>query len=127
MLKIFISVGEHSGDLLGARLMKSLKDELDAGHNIDFQGVGGPLMEREGFKSIFNFSLLSIMGIKDILINFFPILKILRQACNYNLAWKPDIIITIDAPEFNLRLASMIKNKWKNAKIVHYVVPSVWA
>ena len=68
MLKIFISVGEHSGDLLGARLMKSLKDELDAGHNIDFQGVGGPLMEREGFKSIFNFSLLSIMGIKDILI-----------------------------------------------------------
>ena len=127
MLKIFISVGEHSGDLLGAHLMRSLKDELDAGHNIDFQGVGGPLMEREGFKSIFNFSLLSIMGIKDILINFFPILKVLRQARNYNLAWKPDIIITIDAPEFNLRLASMIKNKWKNAKIVHYVVPSVWA
>ena len=127
MLKIFISVGEHSGDLLGANLIRALKDELDTRQNIDFQGIGGPLMEREGFKSIFNFSLLSIMGIKDILINFFPILKILRQACNYNLAWKPDIIITIDAPEFNLRLASMIKSKWKNAKIVHYVVPSVWA
>ena len=127
MLKIFISVGEHSGDLLGANLIRALKDELDTRQNIDFQGIGGPLMEREGFKSIFNFSLLSIMGIKDILINFFPILKILRQACNYNLAWTPDIIITIDAPEFNLRLASMIKSKWKNAKIVHYVVPSVWA
>ena len=127
MLKIFISVGEHSGDLLGAYLIRALKDELDIQQNIDFQGVGGPLMEREGFKSIFNFSLLSIMGVKDIVVNFFPILKVLRQVSNYNLAWKPDIIITIDAPEFNLRLASMIKSKWKNAKIVHYVVPSVWA
>ena len=127
MLKIFISVGEHSGDLLGANLIRALKDELDTRQNIDFQGIGGPLMEREGFKSIFKFSLLSIMGIKDILINYFPIKKILRQACNYNLAWKPDIIITIDSPEFNLRLASLIKKKWKKANIVHYVLPSVWA
>ena len=127
MLKIFISVGEHSGDLLGAQLIRALKDELDTQNHIDFQGVGGPLMEREGFKSIFNFSLLSVMGIKDILINFFPIFTILRQACNYNLAWRPDLIITIDSPEFNLRLASRIRKKWKNAKIVHYVLPSVWA
>ena len=54
MLKIFISVGEHSGDLLGAKLIRDLKDELDSQIHIDFQGVGGPLMEREGFKSIFN-------------------------------------------------------------------------
>ena len=127
MLKIFISVGEHSGDLLGARLIRALKNELDAQTHLDFQGVGGPLMESEGFKSIFNFSLLSVMGIKDIFRNFFPILKILRQASNYNLAWKPDVIITIDAPEFNLRLASRIRKKWKNVKIVHYVLPSVWA
>ena len=84
-------------------------------------------MESEGFKNLFNFSLLSVMGIKDILINFFPIFKILRQAYKYNIAWKPDLIITIDAPEFNLRLASLIKKKWKNANIVHYVLPSVWA
>ena len=127
MLKIFISAGEHSGDLLGARLIRALKDELDAQNHIDFQGVGGPLMEREGFKSLFDFSLLSIMGIRDILINFFPIFKILIQARNYNLAWKPDLVITIDAPEFNLRLATMIKKQWKNVKIVHYVLPSVWA
>ena len=127
MLKIFISVGEHSGDLLGAQLIRALKDELDTPNHIDFQGVGGPLMEREGFKSIFDFSLLSVMGIKDILINLFPILKILKQASNYNIAWKPDLIITIDAPEFNLRLASRIRKKWRNAKIVHYVLPSVWA
>ena len=127
MLKIFISAGEHSGDLLGAHLIRALKYELDNQNYIDFQGVGGPLMEREGFKSLFNFSSLSIMGIKDVLINFFPILKILRQAYKYNLAWKPDLIITIDAPEFNLRLASMIKKQRKNTKIVHYVLPSVWA
>ena len=84
-------------------------------------------MESEGFKCIFDFSTLSVMGIKDILRNIFPITKILRQSCNYNLVWKPDIIITIDAPEFNLRLATMIKKKWKKAKIVHYVLPSVWA
>ena len=127
MLKIFISAGEHSGDLLGARLIRALKDELDTQNNIDFQGVGGPLMEREGFKSLFDFSLLSIMGIKDIFINFFPIFKILIQARNYNLAWKPDLVITIDSPEFNLRLATMIKKQWKSVKIVHYVLPSVWA
>ena len=127
MLKIFISAGEHSGDLLGARLIRALKDELDSQNHIDFQGVGGPLMEREGFKSLFDFSRLSIMGIKDIFINFFPIFKILVQARNYNLAWKPDLVITIDSPEFNLRLATMIKKQWKNVKIVHYVLPSVWA
>ena len=80
MLKIFISAGEHSGDLIGAHLIRALKNELDTRNHIDFQGVGGPLMEREGFKSLFNFSLLSVMGIKEILINFFPIFKILRQA-----------------------------------------------
>ena len=127
MLKIFISAGEHSGDLLGARLIRALKDELDSQNHIDFQGVGGPLMEREGFKSLFDFSRLSIMGIKDIFINFVPIFKILIQARNYNLAWKPDLVITIDSPEFNLRLATMIKKQWKNVKIVHYVLPSVWA
>ena len=61
MLKIFISAGEHSGDLLGASLIRALKDELDTQNNIDFQGVGGPLMEREGFKSLFDFSLLTCL------------------------------------------------------------------
>ena len=106
MLKIFISAGEHSGDLLGAHLIRALKNELDTQNHIDFQGVGGPLMESEGFKNLFDFSLLSVMGIKDIFINFIPIFKILRQAYKYNIAWEPDLIITIDAPEFNLRLAS---------------------
>ena len=116
MLKIFISAGEHSGDLLGAHLIRALKNELDTQNHIDFQGVGGPLMEREGFKNLFNFSLLSVMGMKDILINFFPIFKILRQAYKYNIAWEPDLIITIDAPEFNLRLASLIKKKMERCK-----------
>ena len=75
MLKIFISAGEHSGDLLGAHLIRALKNELDTQNHIDFQGVGGPLMESEGFKNLFNFSLLSVMGIKDIFINFFLFLK----------------------------------------------------
>ena len=75
MLKIFISGGEHSGDLLGACLIRALKNELDTQNHIDFQGVGGPLMEREGFKSLFDFSLLSVMGIKDIFINLIPILS----------------------------------------------------
>ena len=126
-MRIFISAGEHSSDLLGAQLIRALKDELDTENYIDFQGVGGPLMEREGFKSLFNFSILSVMGIRDIIFNIVPILQILRQGCKYILAWKPDLIITIDAPEFNLRLASRIRKKWKSVKIVHYVLPSVWA
>ena len=61
MLKIFISAGEHSGDLLGAHLIRALKKELYTQNHIDFQGVGGPLMEREGFKSLFNFSAAPIL------------------------------------------------------------------
>ena len=76
MLKIFISVGEHSGDLLGARLIRALKNELDTQNHLDFQGVGGPLMESEGFKSIFNFSLLSVMGMKDIFTKFLRIVSL---------------------------------------------------
>ena len=79
MLKIFICAGEHSGDLLGAYLIRALKYELETQNYIDFQGVGGPLMEREGFKSLFDFSVLSVMGIKDIFKNFIPIFKILRH------------------------------------------------
>ena len=109
-MKVYLVAGEPSGDKLGAELMAGLKS--CAPYDLDFCGVGGPLMEREGFKSLFNFSLLSVMGIKDILINFFPISKILKQAYKYNIAWEPDLIITIDAPEFNLRLASLIKKNW---------------
>ena len=65
MLRIFISAGEHSGDLLGAYLIRALKNELDTQNHIDFQGVGGPLMEREGFKSLFNFSIVNSFIFKN--------------------------------------------------------------
>ncbi len=84
-------------------------------------------MKKEGLINIFDFSKISVMGIKDIFTNLTGILYILNRTVSYVLAWKPDVVITIDSPEFNLRVAAKIRLKWKSVKIIHYVVPSVWA
>ncbi len=125
--KVFICAGEHSGDLLGSELIKAISKEIGDNGSVVFQGIGGNLMEREGLVTIFDLSRLSVMGLRDIFVNIISILSILKKTVAYVLAWKPDVVITIDSPEFNLRLSSQIKKKWKTAKIVHYVVPSVWA
>ncbi len=125
--KIFICAGEHSGDFLGSELIKAISKEVGDSGSIIFQGIGGNLMEKEGLIPIFDLSSLSVMGLRDIFTNIASIFSILNRTASYILAWKPDVVITIDAPEFNLRLSSQIRRKWKAAKIIHYVVPSVWA
>ena len=125
--KIFICAGEHSGDFLGSELIRAISKEVGDSGSIIFQGIGGNLMEKEGLIPIFNLSSLSVMGLRDIFTRIISIFSILNRTVSYILAWKPDIVITIDAPEFNLRLSSQIRKKWKAAKIIHYVVPSVWA
>ena len=125
--KIFICAGEHSGDFLGSELIKAISKEIGDGGSIIFQGIGGNLMEQEGLVPIFDLSRLSVMGLKDIFTSIVSIFSILNRTVSYIIAWKPDVVITIDAPEFNLRLSSKIRKKWKTAKIIHYVVPSVWA
>jgi len=123
MKKFFLVAGEASGDLLGSKLMKEIKE---AQKDAEFVGVGGPLMEEEGLKSIFNYEELTIMGFVEILPKIPAILKKIKQTSNEIIKTKPDCIITIDSPDFCFRVMKKVKNV-TSAKKVHLIAPSVWA
>ncbi|HSQ98137.1 MAG TPA: lipid-A-disaccharide synthase [Rickettsiales bacterium] len=128
--KIFITAGEASGDLLGGKIINSLKS-VAGDINIKFFGVGGEKMESEGLKSIFPMKELSIMGFFEILPRIFKLLKRINKTVKEILVQKPDIIITIDSPGFSFRvmkkLRSKNKNFFDNVKKVHLIAPSIWA
>lgn len=127
-LKIGIIAGEHSGDLLGADLMSALIDLANQSSNpteIEFRGVAGPKMQKLGCHSYFDMEELAIMGLVEILKQLRPLLKRRKELAADLIEWQPDVVIGIDAPEFNLGLELMLKEQ--GIKTVHYVSPSVWA
>lgn len=126
-MRVFIIAGEASGDKLGAVLMASLKSLVP---DVEFHGIGGVGMAGEGLSSQFPMSELSLMGIAEILPKYFHLKRRIRETAAAALAWEPDVVVTIDAPDFCLRVAKGIKAagpQTKQIKIVHYVAPSVWA
>lgn len=120
--KIYIIAGEASGDNLGAKLIANLK-LLNS--NIEFKGVGGSRMVKEGFSSLFDMSELSLMGFTEILPHLPKLLKRIKQTVADIEQFKPDLVITIDSPGFNNQIAKNLQGK--NIKLMHYVAPSVWA
>jgi lipid-A-disaccharide synthase len=122
-LKVFISAGEVSGDILGGRLIAALKKLSPQG--IELQGIGGPEMEKEGLHSLFPLSDLAIMGVIEILPHIPKLKRRIAQAAQAAIRFDPDVMVTIDAPGFNKRLArSCGATVWPK---VHYVAPTVWA
>ncbi|KZC97728.1 MULTISPECIES: lipid-A-disaccharide synthase [unclassified Thalassospira] len=120
--KIMLVAGEASGDQLGGRLMAALKAKQD---HIRFIGVGGPRMEREGLKSLFPMNEMSVMGLTEVVPHIPHLLKRISQTADFAKSEKPDVVITIDAPDFSFRVGKKLKGK--GIPLVHYVAPSVWA
>jgi lipid-A-disaccharide synthase len=125
--KLFLSVGEASGDILATNLMKDLKESPK--YKFEFYGIAGERMIKEGeIISIFPSKELSITGYLEILPKIFKILFRLFQTIIFIKKLKPDLIITVDSPGFNFPLVKLIKKFLKlNIPIIHYVAPTVWA
>ncbi|MGN0937498.1 lipid-A-disaccharide synthase [Acinetobacter amyesii] len=123
-LKIGIVVGEVSGDTLGAKLIRSFREQ---GIDAEFEGIGGPQMIAEGFNSYYPMDILSVMGIVEVLKDIKKLFTV-RDGLVEKWTENPvDVFVGIDAPDFNLRLSKSLKQKQLPIKTVQYVSPSVWA
>ncbi|MGI9393178.1 MAG: lipid-A-disaccharide synthase [Boseongicola sp.] len=122
-MKLFLLAGEPSGDKLGAALIAGLKTLRP---DIEFRGVAGPLMQAQGVESLFPMEELSVMGIAEVLPRYADLKRRLIETARDASEWAPDALITIDSPDFSLRLARLLKSR-SSVRTVHYVAPSVWA
>lgn len=123
-LRVFLIAGEPSGDRLGAALMAGLR-ALHA--DVVFSGVGGALMQAQGLQSLFPMEELSVMGIAEVLPKYRQLKRRIAQTAEAALASGPSVMISIDSPDFCLRVAKRVKAQRPDLPTVHYVAPSVWA
>ena len=122
-MRVFLLAGEMSGDRLGGALMEGLR-QLQP--DVTFDGIGGPLMQAQGLQSRFPMDELSVMGIAEVLPKYFHLKRRIAETAQAVVETQPDVLITIDSPDFSLRVAKLVKAA-SNIRTVHYVAPSVWA
>ncbi|SVA76200.1 uncharacterized protein METZ01_LOCUS129054, partial [marine metagenome] len=123
-MKIVVITGEESGDHLGASLINAL--EKIYSQKLDIYGIGGKALEEKGLKKFYDISEINVMGIIEVIPKIFHIKKIIDNTVNKILDLAPDIVLTIDSPDFTLRIAKKLKKRNSNIKIIHFVAPSVW-
>ncbi len=123
MKKIFILTGEPSGDKLASTVISKLKKNNS---DIEYLCVGGAHLNSLGIKSIYDLKEITYIGFTSVLMNLFKIKKKINQTVDKIIEFEPDILFSVDSPDFTLRVAEKVKKKNKNIKIVHYVAPQVW-
>lgn len=121
---IYLVAGEPSGDFIGSEVISEL---LKLYPNMSIHGVGGDFMEKFNFKSLFPMNELSIMGIIPVLLKIVPLYRRINQVVEDVLSKNPDIVILIDSPDFNHRVAKKLRKKLFKSPIICYVAPTVWA
>ena len=123
MKKIFILTGEPSGDKLASTVISKLKKNNP---NIEYLSVGGTHIKKLGIKSIFDLKEITYLGFTSVLFNIFKIRKKINKTVDEIIKFNPDILFSVDSPDFTLRVAEKVKNINHNIKIIHYVAPQVW-
>lgn len=122
-MKVYLIAGEPSGDRLGGALMAGLRTLVP---DVEFAGVGGQAMQAEGLTSLFPMQELSIMGIVEVLPKYRHLKRRIAETAQDVLASGADVLVTIDSPDFCLRVARQVREA-RDIRVVHYVAPSVWA
>ena len=123
MKKIFILTGESSGDKLASKVISEL-NKLNS--NIEYLSVGGENLKKLGIRSIYDIKEITYLGFTNVLLNIFKIKKKINETVKAIENFKPDILFTVDSPDFTLRVAERIKTKNPEIKTIHYVAPQVW-
>ncbi len=121
--KIYVIAGEESGDVLGGRVMHVLRQR---GVN-DFHGIGGSMMQTQGLNSLFPMNDLSVMGLFEILPKLPKLIRNVHKCVDDIVDKQPDIVLTIDSPDFAKPVVKRAKKQCPNTKFIHYVAPTVWA
>jgi lipid-A-disaccharide synthase len=124
-LRVFVVVGEHSGDQLGFKLMRALREATDG--QVAFSGVGGEAMQAEGLQSLFPLADIAVMGIVPVIAKLPILLARIKQTTQAAIAASPDALVIIDSPDFTHRVARRVRRALPNLPIIDYVSPSVWA
>ena len=123
MKKIFILTGEPSGDKLASKVISKLQKK---NQNIEYSCVGGPHLNSLGIKSIFDLKEITYIGFTSVLLNIFKIRGKINQTVKEIIKFDPDILFSVDSPDFTLRVAERVKKLNNKIKTVHYVAPQVW-
>jgi lipid-A-disaccharide synthase len=124
-LRVALVAGEHSGDQLGAKLMRALREARSG--EVAFSGVGGEAMEAEGLSSLFPIADIAVMGVLPVLARLPTLIARIRATAAAIVAARPDALVIIDSPDFTHRVARRVRAALPRLPIVDYVSPSVWA
>jgi len=123
MKKIFVLTGEPSGDKLASTVISKLKQNNS---DIEYSCVGGTYLNSLGIKSIYELKEITYIGFTSVLLNIFKIKKKINDTVDKIIEFKPDILFSVDSPDFTLRVAEKVKKINPNIKTIHYVAPQVW-
>jgi len=123
MKKIFVLTGEPSGDKLASKVISDLKK---INPNLDYLSVGGENLKSLGIKSIYDLKEITYLGFTNVILNLFKINKKINQTVKAIIDYNPDILFTVDSPDFTLRAAERVKKINPKIKTIHYVAPQVW-
>ena len=123
MKKIFILTGEPSGDKLASTAISKLQKN---NNDIEYLSVGGSNLKKIGIKSIFELKEITYLGFTSVLLNIFKIKKRINQTVDEIIKFNPDILFSVDSPDFTLRVAELVKKRNQKIKTIHYVAPQIW-
>ena len=123
MKKIFILTGEPSGDKLASKVISKLKNNNS---NTTYLSVGGTHLKSLGIKSIFDLNEITYIGFTSVFLNIFKIKRKINNTVDEIIKFNPDILFSVDSPDFTLRVAEKVKKLNKKIKTIHYVAPQVW-